>query len=833
MLPGATRPVLSRKHAVLQSAADHRLPLQLIHSALEQLLALHLKTAAPAGAQVVRDVSQLAKHISTRKEGDAAAQSTAGTNNAAELHASCIAAYAQLLRRLHKAAKLPLSAAAASQLVQQLSNWRNSVATEPVSSIAGQECLRTALVLATAHFVSLDGSVQGGLVAAAQHALRESVSVSLPCACVASRQALLDAAESFLTEHAAAMNHEQLATLLSASIEALHSHASLRSGPITDDWHAKQYSALLRSTAHCVAASDASVAAQRTAVLVDTLSRFWVYGNSTRPARTASIASAAGSVASHSAESAGEQAPKPGKYVPPSRRRHTGSDSSSTAVDTSDSDASAASGGGGGEAARVRVCALDTLTAVLKRDASALHPLWDRLLPHAAPLQAGSKSSSLPAVLLHDTSSAARVAAAHALQLMLTHPRAAAFMAVAAFAQKRAQRVRAFMPLSESLAEMLVATHSALAASLQQERVAEVQLEVLRSAKALLAHSPYARLPAGTLDTLVRAALPLWQPAALKQVSQMKCCGLVAMLLPACLFFVGAECWRVRCCCKEHAAQHPRTESTGVLAATEACDKCAVLQAWTPRHQQDVQSCAVLSLLTSAFGSQQHSQTPLNISALGVQQQYAEVQAASPGSTSWCAPEQQGSAKTLHTIGIVEALLGAAAGKSAPVQMDALHALRSLCQHHFAAVEPHWPALNNLVCSAVHGVREPGVGSSANNVAKRSSNGTSGWPTSRRASQSGEGSSASAAERTAMQALRLAGDFVQQAVKGATLCAFAAYTVNALEACDLGQIEHASCVGVAVLMANSCSMCLQMTAKAVKMPDPRQATAQRSWHKSC
>ena len=114
--------------------------------------------------------------------------------------------------------------------------------------------------------------------------------------------------------------------------------------------------------------------------------------------------------------------------------------------------------------------------------------------------------------MLHDPSAKARAAAAAALTLMVQDRRTRAFMAIAGGDPARVgARNRAFTPLSASLSAMLSVLHSALGGAVGSEAAAEVQLELLKAARVVIAHSPYARLPPGCLQAVTDAVLSAWQ----------------------------------------------------------------------------------------------------------------------------------------------------------------------------------------------------------------------------------------------------------------------------------------------------------------------------------
>lgn len=183
---------------------------------------------------------------------------------------------------------------------------------------------------------------------------------------------------------------------------------------------------------------------------------------------------------------------------------------------------------------RVRVTSLNLLTALLQHHPTAVHPVWDRLLPHSNATLPSARPRSLVGVLLHDPCATARTAAAVAIQAMLTGPRNAAFIRVARSSSAGPQRrsrlapPRAFMPLSESLALMVQAMHTSLAAALQQEAVHEVVLEALKAADLLVQHAPYQSLPAPLAQELVDACAASWNGVDSRPDTQVLPCSLRA-----------------------------------------------------------------------------------------------------------------------------------------------------------------------------------------------------------------------------------------------------------------------------------------------------------------
>jgi Domain of unknown function (DUF4042) len=487
-----------------------------LQSTLARLLELQPKTQAPPAERAAADMLNVAHLVDACRT--AHANTGAGAEGATPRQQPWVeyaVAHARLARRLQRAGCWPPDARAASELVQHLVKWHRSGAPLRAAAMRA-ECMRACGTLASEHYPRMSDTAKAALLAELLCAVPSPGSAFDP---VATSTSALDTLEALLSKHADGVSGPWLEQCLSAVASCLHRHANSSAGPVVDEWHAALYGALLRAAAHAVAAVDAASVAQHAATLVDTASRFWAYGRagSSAAATTPAAASSTSSLAAAKPAAAASPAPpagaRPGKYVPPSRRTsaaRTTSDSFSAAA--SDSDTSTGSGGGAAAAVAVRLAALRVVSAALKQDAPALHPLWDRLLPHADPLSASTRPATLLGVLLHDPSPQARLAAAQALQLMLAHRKTRAFMAVAAEEPLKPPRARAFTSLSASLAAMLGSAHAALAAALHQETVPEAQLELVKAARGLVAHTPYARLPASLLGSVLKNALQVWAP---------------------------------------------------------------------------------------------------------------------------------------------------------------------------------------------------------------------------------------------------------------------------------------------------------------------------------
>ena len=307
---------------------------------------------------------------------------------------------------------------------------------------------------------------------------------------------------------AASMHVAQAQQCLASAAQALHAVAT--SSPPADEWHAKMLSNLL--SALSVLASRPSLHLRDSnATLLDALTVLWTFG--------IPVARKVTTTGVHTAQPLAPGSPA-SKYMPPWRR--SSQRSSSDAADTSpySSDASVSSRREVGSGLRVRIASIKLLTTCLQQFPTALHLVWDRLLPHSNATLPSARPRSLLGVLLHDPSATMRTAAAVALQAMLTGPKNAAFVRVArsagvgpqrrSTASTRLQPARAFMPLSESLALMVQAIHSTLAIVLQREAMNEVVLESLKAADLLMQHAPYQNLSPDLAQEIVNACAASW-----------------------------------------------------------------------------------------------------------------------------------------------------------------------------------------------------------------------------------------------------------------------------------------------------------------------------------
>lgn len=117
--------------------------------------------------------------------------------------------------------------------------------------------------------------------------------------------------------------------------------------------------------------------------------------------------------------------------------------------------------------------------------------------------------------------------------------------------------------------------------------------------------------------------------------------------------------------------------------------------------------------------------------------------AASP-TMAWAAPAAAAAARPP----LAEALLNAAAAPYPAIQWEAVAALRALCEHHFPALQPHWPAVSASVQQRARDAAASKPTVTDNTARRRSADAPY---------------AASLSDKAANQALRLAGDFVRQA----------------------------------------------------------------------
>lgn len=278
---------------------------------------------------------------------------------------------------------------------------------------------------------------------------------------------------------------------------AVHAEASKLQASAFDDATGKRHCEMLHAAAQLATSAERPLPAAQLTQLVDALARFWAYGRQTVAPRAA-LPGTAGSSG------------RPGRYVPPSQRSSAvGSETSSGGAPHGTSDSSGAQASYK-SAVAVRQAALSVLQELAKGDGSALHSLWDRLLPSAEPLNEAARPASLANVLLFDPAATVRGAAASAAQLVFSGKKTKAFMAIAESTVLQEGPARAFTTLSGSLATMLEHTHAALTAALRKERSREVQPELLRLAATFVSQAPFARLAPGILPSLVEAALAHW-----------------------------------------------------------------------------------------------------------------------------------------------------------------------------------------------------------------------------------------------------------------------------------------------------------------------------------
>jgi hypothetical protein len=252
-------------------------------------------------------------------------------------------------------------------------------------------------------------------------------------------------------------------------------HTLARSFTAPDAWHTKICTAFLSCLAHLIPLpGQHQCIQQHCAPLLDSLRVFWVFGLEKRPQRTPSETS--------HLSSSSESAATGSRYIPPwQRKKATGHSkpqstrrTSSATADSSHSDSDTSTAPSRDSSCGVRISALRVLTLALRHHPSALHQVWDRLLPHSLhtpppPLPGGrAPPTSLLGVLLNDPSATVRTSAATALQAMLSGTKNIGFMRVARSSStllapastRRPSRPRAFMPLSESMAAMLNTLHT-------------------------------------------------------------------------------------------------------------------------------------------------------------------------------------------------------------------------------------------------------------------------------------------------------------------------------------------------------------------------------------
>jgi hypothetical protein len=389
--------------------------------------------------------------------------------------AACAMAWAKLLRRMLKLQALVLTSKQASHLTTALCVWTRNAPTA-----ASAACIRALGALACQHLQDLRGEPKANLLSL----LRDGIPLPLTLDPLQVSKEALAALEAVLASKFNTVPQPWLADCFTALLASLHSAASNRV-LVMDTWHCSSYLSQLRSLQHCMAAHDADISANASN-LVDALSRFWSLSNTT------------------------VSEPNKTRYVPP-HQRSSGSPSATSGSDSSGSSCAPANHG----AACVRLAALSALVGALRSDASALHPLWNRLLPASLiDPTAWHVPTTLPSVLLYDHHAPCRVMAATAIHLMTSDREARLFMAVAeARLRTAAPGVRAFTSLSASLAAMLSSLHTALSSALQSEAHADARLAMLRASASLVSSTPYPRMPPGQLDSLFSAVCSLWQPS--------------------------------------------------------------------------------------------------------------------------------------------------------------------------------------------------------------------------------------------------------------------------------------------------------------------------------
>eukprot|EP00892_Ulva_mutabilis_P003285 jgi/Ulvmu1/1328/UM011_0056.1 len=381
-----------------------------------------------------------------------------------------------------------------------------------------QECSGTVFTMALATCVDVASHNTGSLTPETLASLVEAATARLPTA-----QLQFDTME---VTAAAAAALACLCKAFGASMTLPHAqrcfvsvaqslHALAMSRPPADEWHIKAISNLVATLTTLVPLPSIHIR-DTSAILLDAFTMLWTFGVADAVPRKVKAGRPNAAAVPTPASAPGS--PASGKYIPPWRRT---SRCSSEAANTSpySSDASASSRRDTDPGTRVRMASMQLLTLCLRQFPTSLHPVWDRLLPNSDATLPSARPRSLMGVLLHDPSPTVRTAAAVALQTMLTGPRNAAFVRVARSTNVGLQRsarlkpARAFMPLSESLALMVQAMHTALAAALQRESVQEVALEALKAADLLMQHAPYQNLPAEPAQELVTACIACWNNA--------------------------------------------------------------------------------------------------------------------------------------------------------------------------------------------------------------------------------------------------------------------------------------------------------------------------------
>ena len=475
---------VTKPSAELLRAAVQAAGLAELAPTLQTLAQLHIAQQNVPPQQLAADLASLARAMDALPPGHASrAPPPAADLQPSPAHTQrqqCAGALARLTRRVLKSHAQCLSAPQADELMQVLCSCAATVHQPPAAlgGAAAAECMRALSAVCGAHLPRLqDGTRDAFLRLLILSA--PSPGSGRPLDPTQTSLDALCALEATLRVHATALPEAWLLECLSALINSLHGIASRGPALVADGWHCGAYATLLSCVQHAIAATSAAVSAH-VASLVDALSRFWALQ---LPPRVDAARRT---------------------YVPPHRRRGNSSDSASS----SDTSATPAAD----PTAAVRLAALGALTAALHADPAALHPLWDRLLP-ATLAEGPQRATTLAAVLLRDPEPTCRAAAAGALQLMLGHRRARAFMAIAEEpGPLHTTGARAFVPLSATLAAMLAALHAALAQSLRDEVDLDVRLATLKVAGSLAANTPYQRLAAGLADELLQATLALWAP---------------------------------------------------------------------------------------------------------------------------------------------------------------------------------------------------------------------------------------------------------------------------------------------------------------------------------
>lgn len=390
---------------------------------------------------------------------------------------------------------------------------------------------QTAVRLACAHSSAIKPATVAALV---RTILSQSPTGKLQLSELDSTSVHASALKQLSESFASVLPMECQREFLAGAINCLHTLARGFTAP--DTWHIKLCTSYLSCIASLIPlAGQQPCIQQHCAALADSLRVFWSFGVETQRKRTSSGASCA--------SSSSESVAAGGKYVPPWQRRKAlvrSTAVSSPTADSSHSDSDTSATASHESSSKVRISSLRVLTLTLRNHPAALHQVWDRLLPPSLNIQPvsgprGHAPTSLLGVLLGEPSTAVRTSAAVALQSMMTGTKNIGFMRVArsssaVSSSKRTARPRAFMPLSETMAAMLMAAHSGLAQCVRSETSTEVLAEALKASTLLLQHTPYHNMQRDAPQKLLHALGDCWNKEPVPEDKVLACLDVLPLL---------------------------------------------------------------------------------------------------------------------------------------------------------------------------------------------------------------------------------------------------------------------------------------------------------------